>query len=96
MLSLLMILNYLVGVVWFIVLAHVIMSWLVNFEVVNLRQRLVAQIWFGLNRLVEPLYRPIRRILPNMGPIDISPLVVIFVLYAIRTVLANNIMALQY
>lgn len=96
MLSLLMILNYLVGIVWFIVLAHVIMSWLVNFEVVNLRQRFVAQIWYGLNRLVEPLYRPIRRILPNMGPIDISPLVVIFVLYALRTVLANNIMALQY
>lgn len=96
MLSLLQILDFLVGIVWFFILAHVIMSWLVNFEVVNLRQKLVAQIWYGLNRLVEPIYRPIRKVLPNMGPIDISPLVVIFVLYAIRIVLANNINSLQY
>ena len=49
-------------VVNYVILAHVIMSWLINFKVLNLRQPLVAQIWDGLNRLLEPIYRPVRRL----------------------------------
>ena len=47
-------------VIWFIMIVHIIMSWLINFQVLNLRQPLVAQIWDGLNRLLEPIYAPIR------------------------------------
>ncbi len=75
--------------VWFIILAHVIMSWLINFQVLNLRQPIVAQIWDGLNRIVEPIYRPIRRMLPPMGGIDFAPLAAIFLLYTIEYVLVR-------
>lgn len=77
------------GVVWFVVIAHIILSWLVNFQVLNLRQPLVAQIWYGLNRLVEPMYRPIRRLLPDLGGIDLAPLVVLLILFFLRQLTAN-------
>lgn len=77
-------------VVWFVMIAHIIMSWLINFQVLNLRQPLVWQIWNGLERLLEPLYRPIRRILPDLGGLDLTPLVALLVLYALRIVLINN------
>lgn len=94
MLSLLQIVLMLLDVVWFIIIAHIIMSWLINFQVLNLHQPLVRQIWDGLNRLLEPLYGPIRRALPNLGGLDLAPLVVILGLYAIRIILQNNAMAL--
>ena len=53
-------------VIWFLMIAHIIMSWLINFQVLNLRQPLVAQLWDGLNRLLEPLYRPIRNVTPSV------------------------------
>ena len=67
MTSLFQILLLLIDVAFMIVLIHIIMSWLINFSVLNLRQPLVAQIWHGLNGLVEPIYGPIRRRLPAMG-----------------------------
>ncbi len=90
MLSLIQILLLILDIVWFIILVHVIMSWLINFQVLNLHQQLVAQIWYGLNRLLEPIYGPIRRILPAMGGIDLTPLVVLIGVYALRIILVNN------
>lgn len=89
--SILQILDMIFDVIWYLVLAQVILSWLINFQVLNLRQPLVAQIWDGLNRLFEPIYRPIRRVLPDMGGLDLSPLVLLLGIYAIRIVIANNI-----
>ena len=63
-------------VAFFIMIAHIIMSWLISFQVLNLYQPLVAQIWTGLNRLLEPIYGPIRRLLPNTQPLDLSPLII--------------------
>ncbi len=83
-----------IGIVWFLVIAHVIFSWLVNFQVLNLRQPLVAQIWYLLNRLTEPMYKPIRRFLPDMGGLDLAPLVVILILFALRQLIANYYYAL--
>ena len=74
-----------------IVLAHVIMSWLINFQVLNLRQSLVAQIWYGLNRLLEPVYSQVRRVIPAIGGIDLAPLVVLFAIIALRIVVINNL-----
>jgi YggT family protein len=93
MTSLFQILMLIINIVWFILIAHIIMSWLINFQVLNLRQPLVAQLWYGLNRLLEPLYGPIRRVLPDMGGLDLAPLVVLIGIYAIRIVLINNISA---
>ena len=90
MTSILQILFLLLDILWFFIIAHVIMSWLINFQVLNLHQPLVAQIWDMLNRILEPLYRPIRRILPPMSGIDLAPLVALIAVYAIRIILANN------
>ena len=90
MISLLQILLLILDVIWFIVIAHVIMSWLINFNVLNRNQPLVWQIWTGLNRALEPFYGPIRRILPEMGGLDLSPIALIIALYALRVILINN------
>lgn len=84
--ALMLILN----VVWWIMIAHIIMSWLINFQVLNLRQPLVAQLWDGLSRLLEPLYRPIRGILPDTGGLDLAPLVVFIGIIVVQRALANN------
>jgi YggT family protein len=75
---------------WF-VLAHIIMSWLIQFQVLNTRQSFVASVWNGLNRMLEPAYGPIRRMLPNLGGVDLAPLLVLVGIYALRIVLINNI-----
>ncbi len=90
MTSLIQIVMLILDVVWFIVIVHVILSWLINFQVISLGQPIVAQVWDGLNRLLEPLYGPIRRILPDMGGIDLSPLVLLLGIYALRIIIANN------
>ncbi len=90
MTSLYQILNLILDVLWFIMIAHIIMSWLINFQVLNLRQPIVAQIWHGLNRLLEPIYTRIRRFLPDMGGLDLAPLVALLGIIAIRIILRNN------
>lgn len=90
MTSIFQILKLILDAVWFIMIVHIIMSWLISFQVLNLRQPLVAQIWYGLNRLLEPVYTPIRRFLPDMGGIDLAPLVALIAVYALRIVLNNN------
>lgn len=92
--SLIQIILLILDVVWFIVIVHVIMSWLINFNVLNRNQPLVWQIWTGLERLLEPLYAPIRRILPNMGGLDLSPLILLIAIYALRIIIINNAPAL--
>ena len=88
--SLLQILLMILDIVWFLMIAHIIMSWLINFQVLNLRQPLVAQLWFGLNRLLEPLYSRIRQFMPDLGGIDLAPLVALVGVYALRIILLNN------
>lgn len=90
MTSLFQILMLLLNIVWFIVIAHVIMSWLINFQVLNLRQPLVAQVWYGLNRLLDPVYSRVRSVLPAMGGLDLAPLVVLIAVAVLRIVLMNN------
>lgn len=90
MTSIFQILMLLLDVVQFVVLAHVIMSWLINFQVLNLRQPLVAQLWNGLNQMLEPLYRAVRRVVPGGAGIDFAPLIVLLAIFALRIVLQNN------
>lgn len=85
------ILMLVLGIARFFIFAHFIMSWLINFQVLNIRQPLVSQIWYGLNRLLDPIYAPIRRFLPNMGGIDLAPLVALIGIYALEIILRNNV-----
>ena len=96
MVSILQILLLILDIVWFIMIAHIIMSWLINFQVLNLRQPIVAQIWYGLNRLLEPLYRPIRNFLPDMNGIDLAPLVALVGVYALRIIITNNLNSIVF
>lgn len=78
------ILDMLLSVAFFIMIVHIVFSWLITFQVLNMRQPLVAQIWDGLNRLLEPIYRPIRRWLPNTGGLDLAPLVAFLIIISLR------------
>ncbi|WP_050522015.1 YggT family protein [Pseudorhodobacter wandonensis] len=90
MTSLFQILMMILQIAQFIIFAHIIMSWLINFQVLNLRQPLVAQIWDGLNRTLEPVYSRVRSFLPQGMGIDFAPLVVLLVVYGLRIILVNN------
>jgi YggT family protein len=68
----------------YILIASAVLSWLVAFNVVNDRNPIVAQIGDFLYRVTEPALRPIRNILPNLGGIDISPIILVLALYFIR------------
>jgi YggT family protein len=70
----------------YILVAAAVMSWLIAFNVVNPRNQFVAMVGEFLYRITEPLLRPIRRLLPNMGGIDISPLIVIVIIWFIQLV----------
>jgi YggT family protein len=73
-----------------IILAHIIMSWLIQFQVLNLRQPLVAQIWGGLNALLEPVYARLRQFLPRMSGLVLAPLVALLIVFGLRIILVNN------
>jgi YggT family protein len=78
------------NVVFYVMIAHIILSWLISFQVLNTRQPIVAQIWYGLNRMLEPIYGPIRRFLPVTAGLDFAPLVAFIALMIIQQTLANN------
>ncbi len=88
--SILQILLLILDVAWFIMIAHIVMSWLISFSVLNLHQPFVRQVWDGLNRLLEPVYGRIRSFLPQTGGLDLAPLVALIAVYAIRIILINN------
>lgn len=67
-----------------LVIASVIFSWLIAFNVVNTNNRIIFTVWDFLNRVTEPAMRPIRRIMPNLGAVDLSPLVLILLLWFLQ------------
>jgi YggT family protein len=93
MLTILQAILLILGVVRFFVIAHFIMSWLLRFEVLNIRQEFVGQIWYGLERVLEPLYSRVRRCMPDLGGVDLSPIVVLVGIEMLRSCLMNNMAA---
>jgi YggT family protein len=85
-------LKLVLDVVFFVMIVHIVMSWLIAFNVLNLRQPLVAQLWDGLNRLLEPVYAPIRRMLPNTGTLDLAPLVAFLVVISLRDIILPRLL----
>ena len=72
--------------VWLII-AAAILSWLIAFNVVNTRNDVVRAVWDFLHRITEPVLRPIRSILPNLGGIDISPIILLLIIFFIQRVI---------
>ncbi len=89
--SIKLILLAILNLVWWIIIIQAIMSWLITFNVLNIRQPFVYQIWSTMNRITEPLYRPIRNILPPMGGLDLTPVVVLIGIFALQVVITNNL-----
>jgi len=71
----------------YLIIASAILSWLVAFNVVNTRNDVVRTIWNFLDAVTEPALRPIRRILPNLGGVDISPVLLILLIIFIQNIL---------
>jgi YggT family protein len=91
MLALFMTIDFIMGIVWFIIIASAIFSWLYAFNVINVNNQAINMIGRSLYQLTEPLYRPIRRFLPDMGGVDLSPLVVLVILYFAQLLLRTSI-----
>jgi YggT family protein len=87
MISLAKLIDSVIDIYTWVVIASAIMSWLVAFGVVNIRNQFIRVIVDMLFRLTEPVLRPIRRILPNLGGVDISPVILLLGLFFLRSLL---------
>ena len=100
MIAILRILEVLLNIVWWIIVIQAILSWLIAFNIINTYNDFVRSVWNALQRMTEPLYRPIRRILPDFGALDLSPLVVLLVIYILQTIvipaIAQNYLTASY
>jgi len=87
LITVLEIIQVLLQVVWWIIVVQAVMSWLIAFNVINTYNDGVRAVWEALRRMTEPLYRPIRRIMPDFGALDLSPLVVLLILYILSNII---------
>jgi YggT family protein len=94
--SVFQVLDLLLRVLTWIIILQAVLSWLVAFNVINTHSDFVRSLLSALDRLTEPLYRPIRRILPDFGGIDFSPLVVLLLVYVARILLSGLAADLAY
>jgi YggT family protein len=85
----------LLNVLWWLIIIQVILSWLVAFNVLNTSSQGVRRFLVGLDRFLEPLYRPFRKILPDFGGLDLSPVVVLLLIsILINPVISNTLRSL--
>ena len=91
MLELLGFISYLITLYTYIVIASVVLSWLIGFGVINVQNPFVRTLWQAINAVTEPLLGPIRRMLPNLGAIDISPVVLLLACFFVQSVVIPNI-----
>jgi len=80
----------------YVIVGVAILSWLIAFNVVNMYNDLVRSIWTGLNALTEPALKPIRRFLPSMGGMDISPVILLLIIYFIRQLIIDNFYRMSF
>ena len=73
------------------VIVQAILSWLVAFNVVNTQNAVVRSVLRTLERILDPLYRPIRRILPDFGGVDLSPMVVLLLIVLVQNLIRANV-----
>jgi YggT family protein len=78
------ILQIILTVIWWIIIVQAILSWLIAFNVINTHNEYVGAIWRALQKITDPIYRPIRKILPDFGGLDLSPMVVLVILLILQ------------
>lgn len=89
LLALFQIVDVLLQILWWIIIIQAVLSWLVVFNVVNTHNDFVRSFFNALDRLTRPLYAPIRKILPDFGGLDFSPVIVLLLIYVLRILLAG-------
>ncbi len=75
---------FILRILLWIMIFHIVMSWLIRFQVLNYHQPIVRQTYHGLERILEPIYRPIRSLLPPMQGLDFSPIIVFIGIYFLQ------------
>jgi YggT family protein len=93
LLAVLQIVQLLLNLLWWVIVIQAILSWLIAFNIINTYNDFVRSVWNALQRVTEPLYRPIRRILPDFGALDLSPLIVLLLIYILSSIVLPNIAA---
>jgi YggT family protein len=84
MTSLILLVDIVLNIYTWLLIAWVVMSWLISFDVINTRNRLVYVVSDFLYRITEPVLRPIRRVVPDISGIDISPVILLLLIWLIR------------
>ena len=80
-------------VTWFIII-QIVLSWLIAFNVINTHYDFVAQLWLVLERITEPLYRPFRKIMPDFGGLDLTPMLVLILIWIMQSAVLPNLRAM--
>lgn len=89
LLALFSVVDVLLQVLSWIIILQAILSWLVAFNVINVHSDFVRSFLHALDRITEPLYRPVRKILPDFGGLDFSPIVILLLIYVLRILLGG-------
>ena len=87
----LLLLYRVIDIYFYILIINIILSWLIAFNIVNMQNKIVVSILYATNRLTDPLLNPVRRILPNLGGIDISPIILVLCLLFVQDYIRFNL-----
>lgn len=91
MVALLLTLDLILGILTWLIIASAVMSWLFAFNVVNPSNQFVSTVGRALYQVTEPLMRPVRRVLPSVGGLDLSPIVVLVVIFFLRNLIRTSL-----
>ena len=92
----LQIFGILLNILWWIIIVQAVMSWLIAFNVINTHNDFVNQLWTVLDRITEPLYRPFRRIMPDFGGLDLTPMLVLIIIIILDGPVLSYLARLAY
>jgi len=87
------IIGFLLWALSVVIVIQAILSWLVAFNVINLYNEFVRSVWQALDVITRPIYRPIRKIMPDFGALDLSPLVALLIIYVLSNFVLPTIKA---
>lgn len=82
-------LSFILNIVWWVFLIMIIMSWLISFNVINTRNQFVDMVWRVVNQITDPILRPIRRVVPPVGGLDLSPIIVFVIIFFLQNWIAS-------
>ena len=87
----LLLLYRIIDIYFYILIINIVLSWLIAFNIVNMQNKIVVTILYATNRLTDPLLNPVRHILPNLGGIDISPIILVLCLLFVQDYIRFNL-----